>query len=213
MNSWIVVAALALVSAAFLWRFTRPNLIIVAGILVSIAVGLGGYALQGHPKLASSPTLPREKQYSGDTSFARERSALLENLGDIGGWLSFADAMQRAGMTRQSVEAMTVATRAFPKSPDLWVGLGNALVVHGDGFVSPAARLAFDHAGRLAPDHPGPSYFLGMAWLQAGNPAEAEAEWQALRDRSRDDAPWVADLERKIKAAQAMRAAGVGGQP
>src|SRR3546814_6259959 len=87
-------------------------------------------------------------------------------------------------MTERAVEAMKVATKAFPESPDLWVGLGNALAVHGDGFVSPAARLAFARAAEIAPDHPAPLYFLGMAWLQSGQPGEALATWRELREKS-----------------------------
>src|SRR3546814_5020593 len=106
----------------------------------------------------SSDVCSSDLAYKGDTSFAMERGALLENLGDVGAWLNFADALQRAGLTERSVEALKVATKAFPDSPDLWVGLGHALVVHGDGLVSPAARLAFARAAQLAPDHPGPAY-------------------------------------------------------
>src|SRR3546814_1035183 len=103
-------------------------------------------------------------------------------------------------MTERAVEARKVATKAFPESPDLWVGLGNALAVHGDGFVSPAARLAFARAAAIAPDHPAPLYFLGMAWLQSGQPGEALATWRELREESPPDAPWLPELHRKIEA-------------
>src|SRR3546814_4804262 len=46
---------------------------------------------------------------------SRSSRALLENLGDVGAWLNFADALQRAGMTERAVEAMKVATKAFPE--------------------------------------------------------------------------------------------------
>jgi cytochrome c-type biogenesis protein CcmH/NrfG len=49
-------------------------------------------------------------------------------------------------------------------------GLGNALVLHADGMMTPAAELAFQRAAKLAPDHPGPKFFYGLAWRkgQAG---------------------------------------------
>src|SRR3546814_3509953 len=97
---------------------------------------------------------------------------------------------------------MKVATKAFPERPDLWVGLGNALAVHGDGFVSPAARLAFARAAEIAPDHPAPLYFLGMAWLQSGQPGEALATWRELREKSPPDAPWLPELDRKIERSE-----------
>lgn len=210
MSGWLPVLALGLVSAAFLWRFAHPTGMAALGVVAAILIGVAGYAMQGHPDLPSAPRAARADAYRGDTSFARERGALLENLGDVGGWLNFADALQRAGLTEKSVEAMKAATRTFPKSPDLWVGLGNALVVHGDGYVSPAARLAFQRAADLEPDHPAPLYFLGMAWLQSGQPAEALAAWQRLRAASPPDAPWLPDLDRKIAAAKMMMDAGVG---
>jgi cytochrome c-type biogenesis protein CcmH/NrfG len=201
---------LLVVTVTILWRFGRPSgglALAVAGVL---AAGIAGYAVQGRPGLPAHPVETRAAAFHGDTSFAKERGALLENLGDVGAWLNFADALQRAGLTEKSVEAMKVATKAFPDSPDLWVGLGNALVIHSDGLVSPAARLAFGRAAEVAPDHPAPLYFLGLAWLQSGNPDEALKVWETLRARSRPDAPWLPDLDRKIAAAKTMRAAGVG---
>lgn len=210
MSGWPMIALLALAAAAFLWRFARPSGGVALGVAAALAAGVAGYAIQGRPDLPGHPTQARDVAYKGDTSFARERGALLENLGDVGAWLNFADALQRAGLTERSVEALKVATKAFPDSPDLWVGLGNALVVHGDGLVSPAARLAFARAAQLAPDHPGPAYFLGLAWLQSGQPDEALKTWEALRAKSPPGAPWLPELERKVAAAKIMQGAGVG---
>ncbi len=210
MSGWIGPVVLVLLAAAFLWRFARPSGGVALGIAVAVAAGFAGYAVQGRPGLPSHSVPARDVAYKGDTSFAKERGALLENLGDVGAWLNFADALQRAGMTEKSVDAMKTATKAFPNSPDLWVGLGNALVVHGDGFVSPAARLAFARAAALAPDHPAPLYFLGLAWLQSGQVDEALKTWEGLRAKSPPGAPWLPDLDRKIAAAKMMRDAGVG---
>jgi len=210
MMGWIGMIALAVLAGAALWRFARPRVMAAGSIAAAFALAFIGYGLQAHANLPGSPTPPRAEAYRGDTSFARERGALLEDLGDVGAWLNFADALQRAGLAEKSVDALKMATKTFPQSPDLWVGLGNALVVHGDGLVSPAARLAFARASAIAPDHPGPPYFLGMAYLQSGKPDEALATWQALRDRSPEGAPWLPDLDRKIAAARMMQAAGVG---
>ena len=211
MSLWPAIALVLFVAIAILWRFAKPSGPLALGVAACLAAGLTGYVIQGRPDLPSHPVEPRAEAYRGDSSFAKERGALLENLGDVGAWLNFADALQRAGMTERAVEAMKVATKAFPESPDLWVGLGNALAVHGDGFVSPAARLAFARAAEIAPDHPAPLYFLGMAWLQSGQPGEALATWRELREKSPPDAPWLPDLDRKIEAAETMQKMGVGG--
>src|SRR3546814_8262048 len=74
------------------------------GVAAGLAAGLAGYVIQGRPDLPSHPVEPRAEAYRGDTSFAKQRGALLENLGDVGAWLNFADALQRAGMTERAVE-------------------------------------------------------------------------------------------------------------
>ena len=66
--------------------------------------------------------------------------------------------------------------RSDPDNADLWVGLGNALVVHADGMMSPAAELAFQRAAQIAPDHPGPQFFYGLALAQGGKYDEAERD-------------------------------------
>jgi cytochrome c-type biogenesis protein CcmH len=72
----------------------------------------------------------------------------------------------------------------------------------------PAARLAFDRASRLAPDHPAPAYFLGLAWMQSGEAERALKVWRELKARSTPDAPWVPMLDRQIAIAQMMQKMG-----
>lgn len=209
MTVWIVTAAAALLLAVGLLsrrRAAAPLLVVLA----CLGLGLGGYAVAGHPgePARPAPKAPNDPRWTPEAETAQKQ--LLENYGDVRAWLVLSDALIRMGRTSDAVEGLQVATRAIPNSPDLWVGMGNALVVHSDGFVTPAARLAFDKASRLNPRHPAPSYFLGLAWLQAGKPAEALEVWTALRKASPDSAPWVADLDRKIAAARMMQLMGVG---
>ena len=141
-----------------------------------------------------------------DTPFATERLKMLERFGTVGQWLDFADALDRMGERRAAVSALTNAISQNPRSADLYVGLGNALTVHAGGLVTPAARLAFARAAEIAPNHPGPPFFFGLALAQAGQIDEAERVWRDLLDRSPADAPYRADLTRKIAQLEAMRA-------
>ena len=77
-----------------------------------------------------------------------------------------------------------------PNSAMLWIGLGNALVVHADGQVTPPARYAFVHAAELAPDRPAAGYFLALAYAQAGDLDHAEPIWRTLLRAAPADAPW-----------------------
>jgi cytochrome c-type biogenesis protein CcmH/NrfG len=205
--TWLVVILLAAATAAAMLRY-RPAL--WAPVAATIGLAAAGYAVVGSAAMPSKPAPTRAIDHRATTAFDDSRRKLLENYGDVGAWLTFSDALSRQGRSADAVEGLRVAVKAMPDSPDLWVGLGNALSVHSEGMITPAARLAFDRASQLAPDHPAPRYFLGLAWLQAAEPEEAIKIWEELRADSPPDAPWVADLERKLRGARAMQAAGVG---
>ena len=98
--------------------------------------------------------------------------------------------------------------RQSPRDPDLWVGLGNALVVHADGMMSPAAQLAFDRAARLAPDHPGPPFFYGLALAQGGQFDEAERIWRQLLVGAPAQAEYRRTIEERLEALARARAMG-----
>lgn len=181
-----------------------------ASVVAAIALAGLGYGLTGSPHEPARPAPPRASGQSLDPEGTRASQALLENFGDIRAWLTLSDALIRAGRTETAVAAIESALEANPGSPDLWVQLGIALVAHANGEVVPAARLAFDRASRLAPDHPAPAYFLGLAWLQSGEPARAIETWRALIERSRADAPWRSMVERQIAAAEMLQAMGIG---
>jgi cytochrome c-type biogenesis protein CcmH/NrfG len=176
----------------------------------ALAVGIAGYAFAGRPDLKATPAETVATNPDLTPEAEKASTALLENFGDVRAWLTLSDALIRAGRTETAVAALESALEAIPGNPDLWVQLGVALVAHANGEVVPAARLAFDRASRLAPDHPAPSYFLGLAWVQAGETERALETWRALRARSTPDAPWVPMLDQQIAAAQMMQDMGVG---
>lgn len=182
-----------------------------ASIAAALAVAAVGYALTGSPREPAVPAPPRVTDQRLDPEGQQASQALLANFGDIRAWLTLSDALLRAGRTETAVTALESALEANPDSPDLWVQLGIALAAHANGEVVPAARLAFDRASRLAPDHPAPAYFLGLAWLQSGEPERATEVWRGLLARSAADAPWRPMIERKMAAAEMMAAMGIGG--
>jgi cytochrome c-type biogenesis protein CcmH len=92
-------------------------------------------------------------------------------------------------------------------NPDIWVGLGNALFVHGGGVMNPAPRFAFEKAKALSPDHPGPAFFLGLGLIQEGKTDEAAALWQGLLDRAPKDAPFRDDLQKRVDILNQLFAA------
>ncbi len=205
MSQWIAIAALVLLTAAGLWRLKMP----AAAVGGALALGIAGYLLAGRPGMPSVPAPPPAIDANAAPQMEAARERLLARSGDVGAWLVFSDALIRQGRSEDAIEGLRLATRAMPDSADLWVGLGNALVRHAGGLITPAARLAFGRASEIDPDHPGPPYFLGLAWLQAGEPDEALEVFEDLEKRSPPDAPWRPELERLIRGSKAMIAAGV----
>lgn len=200
MMGWLLFALFAAVAAFALWRFGRlprgaPEL---AGAALFLA--MAGYAWQGRPGLAGSPREPAETQAAPDLAENSLRKAITGRFSSEGEVLEFADAFNRMGQTRASVNLISGELTRSPNNPDLWVGLGNALLLHGGGQMSPAAAFAFDRAAALAPNHPGPPFFLGLGLAQSGKLDEAGDIWRGLLARAPDNAPWKADLEARLAA-------------
>jgi cytochrome c-type biogenesis protein CcmH len=203
---WVIALVMAAVTGLVLWRFARLPRGSGGFIAAAMLVALAGYGWQARPRLPGSPRSAPDEAMTPDTPFAIERLKMLERFGTVGQWLDFADALDRMGERRAAVSALNNAIAQNPGSADLYVGLGNALTVHAGGLVTPAARLAFDRAAQIAPNHPGPPFFFGMALAQAGQLEEAAQVWRELLDRSPPDAPYRADLVQRLAQLDAMRA-------
>ncbi len=172
------------------------------GVVAALLAGLGGYAATGRPALPAAAARPAAPDLASRTAFEVARQTRLQRFGEVGAWLTFADALLRADASATAVEGLRQIIAERANNPDLWIGLGNALAVHG-GHVGAAARLAFDHAAGLAPDSAAPAYFLGLAQLETGDARAAAATWRALKARSLPDP----DFDARIADADA-RAAG-----
>ena len=201
---WIILVALATIAFGALWRFgnlPRTSIELLGAVLL---VGIAGYAWQGSPAQPGSPVTSHEAAGKVDAKAAVALAGLRTGVGDEAAWLNLADALNRAGATQEAVLAMRSGIRDNRNSPDLWVGLGNALVAHSDGLMTPAAEFAFQHAAQLSPDHPGPPFFYGLALAQQGKLDDAANVWRGLLARTPKDAPWRADLVERLTAIGGM---------
>lgn len=195
---WGIMLGLAVAAFGLLWRYgalTRSALELTGAAML---LGVAGYAWQGKPAQPGTSVASRDKPGTLDPATVESRKNMMGQFGNEAAWLDFADTMTRIGQTQGAVLAMRSGIRDDRNNVNLWIGLGNALVAHGGGIVSPAARFAFDHAAQLSPKHPGPSFFLGVALAAQGQTEEAERLWTALLARSPSDAPWRADLEARL---------------
>ena len=206
---WAILFGMALLVGVGLWRFGRLPRATLELLGAALLIGVAGYAWQGSPALPGRPTPPPEDARQPDSVFANERTKMMERFGSDAQVLDAADAMHRQGWNRYAVLLIKGGLAKRPNSADLWVGLGNALVIHGGGMMSPAAELAFQRAAAINPNHPGPPFFMGLAYAQAGQLEKAGEVWRALLVKAPKDAPWRADLEERLAMLQAQRA-GMG---
>ena len=204
---WLIILILALLTFAGLWYFVRDKAAVQL-LSAALLIALAGYAWQGRPGLAGRPKAPAERQQVAESEFASMRQNLLGRFDRAAAWLTMAEGFQRRGDTRTGVEIIQAGIRDSPQDPDLWVGLGNALVVHANGMMSPAAQLAFQRAAAIAPNHPGPRFFYGLALAQGGNYDEAERIWRGLLPTLPADSQYRTIIEQRLQALAQARASG-----
>jgi len=196
---WVLFLFLSLCLFAALWRFARLDgaglQFLAAGLLVAFA----GYAWQGRPGLEGSPKRPPERQRLPDSDFAETRRDMLGHFDRAASWMSIAESYQRRGDTQGGADIIRNALRRGPRDADLWVGLGSAIVLHADGMMTPAAQLAFRRAQEIAPGHPGPRFFYGLALAQSGRLDEAERLWRELLAAAPADASWRPMVEERLE--------------
>lgn len=217
--TWVFILLIAVVVwgvMAFVLKLPRTGWEITAAALL---FGISGYALQGHPGQAGAPQAPVENAKLADQTLIKERQQMGAAFGQGQSWLILADALTRQGQYGAASDVLRKAIEKSPQDADLWVALGNALVGHTDGVITPAAQFAFQKAANIAPDHPGPPFFMGLALAQSGRLAEARTLWAELLVRSPADAPYRPDLEARLArldsiiAEQAQMQGGMTGAP
>jgi cytochrome c-type biogenesis protein CcmH len=186
MMGWFVLVGLLVFAVAGLWlmRVRGPMLQACAAALM---IGAAGYALQGRPGLPSAPADAAQEQLVVPLSQARH--AFFGNFSGEESWLTMSDALARDGDTEEAVGILGNAVARYPRNVQLWVGLGNALVDHAHG-LTPPATLAYKRAAALAPGHPAPPFFYGLALARSGDSRSAVMLWQKILARAPADASW-----------------------
>ena len=147
--------------------------------LVGAALFLGatGYAWQGRPLLPAAPARTQVAMAPIDADAIALRESLLGRYTADTAYLTAADAMTRVGDTGAAARVVLGGVSKLPRSFILWTWLGTTLAADAGDQVSPPALLAFRRAGQLAPEHPAPPFYLGMAYVRAGQFREARGYW------------------------------------
>lgn len=208
MIGWLIFAGLALVVFGLLWligRVGKPALMLIAAALF---VAAAGYAWQGSPGLPGAPAAGQDRPFARDAIFATERLRFLNHYGETGIVLGTADAFHRTGMDQAAVGLLRNAVLKHPQDVDLRIGYAHALLMLAQGNLTPAVDLAFDNAAAVAkPDDPRPTYFRGLAHIEAGDLAGGERIWRALYGSLPKGSPWATALAKRLLPFDMMRAA------
>lgn len=210
---WVLLlgmAGLVFAVLAFVLKIPRAAWELTGAALL---FGLAGYAIQGHPNLPGAPKAALEDQRTADAELVHQRQVMGSKFGQGQSWLVVSDALSRQGQFRAAADFLGNAVKQHPDDPDLWVALGNALIGHSDGMITPAAKFAFVRAAQIDPDHPGPPFFLGLALAQTGHLVEARAMWADLLKRTPPEAPFRADLTARLARLDQLIAMSEGKMP
>ena len=210
----LILLAVGLVAASVLWAMgVARRLWTIAG--AALMLGAAGFALQSQAHQPGKPTEADVTPISVDPGMIAFRELVFAPSREDSLALATADARLRSGDAHAAAEGLRAEIALRPSNAVLWSGLGYAIALH-DGAVSPAAKFAFRRAVTLAPRAPGPTFFLGMAYVDSGDFAAARPAWAYALAVTPKDAPYRADIADRLAAVDqflrmsaAQRAAGV----
>jgi cytochrome c-type biogenesis protein CcmH len=197
-NGWLALLLLIALSLALLWILcVRGGMFQLCA--AALLFGAAGYATVGRPELQSSPRRAEERQ--PPIPLTNLRHAFFGNFGPTEHWLVISESLASRGKTQEAAGVLQSAVREHPGDPTLWVGLGNALADHANT-LTPASELAFKRAAELAPDHPAPRFFFGLALARSGDRTDAIALWRQILAEAPADASWRPFVEDAIAALE-----------
>ena len=206
--SWLPVIALAAVAfaaAVVLLRVGRKGWSLLGATLL---FGLTGYALQGSPDQPSAPGKAEVEQAASGELLVEARREFFDTSQFPARWVVTGDSYLRRGSYAEAANFYRNAIEEDPADREAWLALGIALVEHAEGNLTPAALTAFQRAQMLDEKNGGARYFLGLAWLRAGQAERTRELWREAVIEAPEDAPWRESLAlRAMRLEQMMDAA------
>ena len=199
MMGWLILLLLITVSLGALYLFGVRGPMLTASA-AALLLGGAGYAFQGSPDL---PGAPAEGSEGHDIfPLTQARHAFFGDFTPAEPWLRMSEALARDGKSEDAVGILQNAATRYPGDPQLWIGLGNALVDHARG-ITPAAELAYRRAEQVTPGYPGPPFFYGLALARSGDREGALKLWRNILATAPKDASWRPLVEQGVAALSA----------
>jgi cytochrome c-type biogenesis protein CcmH len=199
---WLIILLLIGLSLAALRLLRVRGAAFTAGA-AALVLGGAGYALQGRPDLPGAPVEATER---GEIfPLTQARHAFFGNFTPAESWLRMSEALARNGNSEDAVGILENAVKRYPGDPQLWIGLGNALVDHGRG-LTPPAELAYRRAEEIAPGYPAAPFFYGLALARSGDRDGAIRLWKGILAKAPPGASWRPLVEEGVEALSAQPA-------
>lgn len=198
----ILLALAAFALAVVALRLPRSGYALFGAALT---FGLAGYAMQGSPDLAGAPKPPIARAPEAGAALVTARREMFGPL-PPSQYVTVADGFARRGQFADAAGILRASLDDNSRDAEAWVALANALVGNAEGQLTPAAVLAFQRAERADPASPAPGFFLGVALIGAGRPAEARDLWADMLARAPADAPWRPALAERVARLHALLA-------
>lgn len=174
----------------------------------ALFLGAAGYAWQGRPMLPAAPATPRVDPSPVEPEMIALRDSMLGRYTADTAYIVAADAMTRTGNTRAAAQVMLGGVAKLPRSFITWTWLGVTLAADAGNQVPPPALLAFRQAARIAPEHPAPPFYLGMAYVRAGQFREARALWRHALALSPATSSYHREIGVRVALLEQMLASG-----
>ena len=201
--AWLLLLLIAAASLGLLWSLGVRGGLLTASA-AALLLGASGYALQGRPGVPAAPAAGDEGHDVFPLTDARH--AFFGHFTPAESWLRMSEALARDGKSADAVGILQNSVKRYPGDPQLWIGLGNALVDHARG-LTPPAELAYRRAAEMAPGHPGAPFFYGLALARSGDRQGALAVWERILKTAPRDAQWRPLVEQGVAALSAQPAA------
>lgn len=201
-----LILALALAGLVWLalWRTRRLERAGLQLVAAALMLGLAGYVMQGRAGLVGSPAAALPKRSLPPAMPIELAAQFYGQFNAATPWLVMANGYMNRGDGAGAVGILTGALKAQPRSSELWIALGNAIVGQNGGRSTPASDLAFERSAASAPLHPGPPFFYGLTLLQQGNAEAGLGEWKKSLALTPTGASWREPLAERVALVEQL---------
>ena len=194
----VTLGVVGMATAALLWwcGIGRSLWTLVGAALM---LGATGFVFQSARHQPGTPVRTSSVPIAVDPGMVAFRNAVFAPPEQDVLALASADGRVGTGDTHAAAQGLLHDLSTRSDDAALWTELGYVLALH-DHAVSPAAKFAFRRAVALAPVTPGPAFFLGIAYVDAGDVAAARPYWSYALAVTPKDAPYRGDIAERIAA-------------